>query len=163
MASSSIEQKTVQLWDVPPGTLTLFCDGMDLSVQLRAVDGKIHQVAITTIGGGFPDATMITNFYQDRDVKPLVRFFNRLEPIFTNSNGIYSVNFKSFPHVPDGAFGPLPDNITEILASSCLFLRGKTVRETHQLVYIPRTVNGEPLTLNKLPLSGSTFFVIKAQ
>lgn len=44
----------------------------------------------------------------------------------------------------------LPPNINEILASPCPFSPRKSVRETHLLTLIPRTVNGRPLTLDHL-------------
>jgi hypothetical protein len=54
-----------------------------------------------------------------------------------------------------GAVGnepPLPSNIHEILDSPCPFSGDKTikVKDTHMLVLIPASVNGEALTLNKL-------------
>jgi hypothetical protein len=44
----------------------------------------------------------------------------------------------------------LPPNITEIMNSSCLFWPDKKVHETHVLVLIPETVNGQPLNLKLL-------------
>ena len=49
-----------------------------------------------------------------------------------------------------GAEPPLPPNLREILASLCPFDRTKTVQETFLLVLVPETVNGAPLTLNRL-------------
>jgi len=54
----------------------------------------------------------------------------------------------------------LPPDIAEILSSPCPFWPGKQVYETHLLVLIPQTVNGQPLTLKTLgelikkPLTG---------
>ena len=47
---------------------------------------------------------------------------------------------------------PLPDNIDAILNSPCPFFgdKNKKVKDTHELVLIPATIGGEPLTLNKL-------------
>jgi hypothetical protein len=44
----------------------------------------------------------------------------------------------------------LPDNICEILNSECPAFPGKKVSETHMLVFIPKSINGEPLTLKSL-------------
>jgi hypothetical protein len=52
-----------------------------------------------------------------------------------------------------GDVGPAPDlpsNMGAILDSTCPFWPGKKVRDTHLLVLIPATVNGEPFTLNLL-------------
>lgn len=78
--------------------------------------------------------------------------------------------------VPDIAFGkaawakhfgdvgvepPLPPNIEQLLNGPCPIWQGKTVRETHLLVLVPQTVNGQPLTLKLLgelvqkPLQGN--------
>ena len=45
---------------------------------------------------------------------------------------------------------PLPANIHEILNSPCPFIQGKKKEETHLLVLIPATLNGQPLTLKRL-------------
>ncbi len=47
---------------------------------------------------------------------------------------------------------PLPDNIDEILNSPCPFSgdEGTKVKDTHMLVLVPATVNGEDLTLDRL-------------
>jgi hypothetical protein len=44
----------------------------------------------------------------------------------------------------------LPSNIGDILNSPCPFWPEKKVRDTHLLVLIPTTVNGEPFSLNLL-------------
>jgi NLR family CARD domain-containing protein 3 len=44
----------------------------------------------------------------------------------------------------------LPPDIEQILNASCPFWPGKKVRETHLLTLIPQTVNGQPLTLERL-------------
>jgi hypothetical protein len=52
-----------------------------------------------------------------------------------------------------GEVGPAPDlpgNMGAILDSRCPFWPGKRVRDTHLLVLIPATVNGEPFTLDLL-------------
>jgi len=52
-----------------------------------------------------------------------------------------------------GAVGkepPLPGNIHEILQSQCPIWPGKTIAQTHILTLIPKTVNGEPVTLKTL-------------
>jgi len=69
------------------------------------------------------------------------------------------------PRVPSIAFGeakwstyfgdigqepPLPANIDQILLSRCPFWSGKKVQDTHLLVLIPKTVNGQLLTLANL-------------
>lgn len=45
---------------------------------------------------------------------------------------------------------PLPENIHEILNKLCPFCPSKKVKETHMLVLIPKTVNGNPLNLKAL-------------
>jgi hypothetical protein len=56
----------------------------------------------------------------------------------------------------------LPTNIAEILSSSCPFWPSKKVHETHLLILVPETFDGQPLTLKTLgelvkkPLTGST-------
>jgi hypothetical protein len=49
-----------------------------------------------------------------------------------------------------GAVPPLPANINEVLNSSCPFWSGKLVKDTHLLVLVPATVDGEPFTLDLL-------------
>jgi hypothetical protein len=52
-----------------------------------------------------------------------------------------------------GAVGiepPLPPDIDQILDSPCPFCPGKQIRDTHLLVLIPATVNGEPFSLDLL-------------
>ena len=72
--------------------------------------------------------------------------------------------WKSLP-LPEMAFGkaawekyfgdvgeepPLPIDIHKILKSPCPFWPDKKVEETHMLVLVPETVNGEPLNLTTL-------------
>ncbi len=45
---------------------------------------------------------------------------------------------------------PLPADIGQILQSPCPFWPGKKIEETHLLVLIPTSVNGQPLTLKTL-------------
>jgi len=45
---------------------------------------------------------------------------------------------------------PLPSDIQQILLSPCPFWSGKKVQDTHLLVLIPKTVNGQLLTLANL-------------
>ena len=45
---------------------------------------------------------------------------------------------------------PLPANIEKILNEPCSFWPDKKVKETHLLVLIPNTVNGNPFTMNYL-------------
>jgi hypothetical protein len=49
-----------------------------------------------------------------------------------------------------GQVPPLPSKIEEILAGPCPYWEGRHVRDTHMLVLVPATVNGEPFTLNHL-------------
>jgi hypothetical protein len=59
--------------------------------------------------------------------------------------------WKEFMGADIGVEPPLPANIGDILAEPCLFSTdGKTVSETHLLMLIPETINGEPLNLNTL-------------
>jgi len=43
-----------------------------------------------------------------------------------------------------------PPELEELLQSKCPFFEGKTVKESHWLVYIPKTVDDKPLTLNTM-------------
>ena len=45
---------------------------------------------------------------------------------------------------------PLPPDIHQILSSPCPFWSGKKVQDTHMLVLIPPTVNGQSLTMKSL-------------
>jgi hypothetical protein len=59
--------------------------------------------------------------------------------------------WKEFMGADIGLEPPLPVNIRDILAEACPFsIDGKTVAETHLLMLIPETINGEPLNLNTL-------------
>ena len=49
-----------------------------------------------------------------------------------------------------GAEPPLPKEIDKILKSECPYWSGKRVEETHLLVLIPKTVNGQKYSLNLL-------------
>jgi len=49
-----------------------------------------------------------------------------------------------------GVEPPLPQNIHEILHNPCPFWPEKKVKDTHLLVLIPKTVNGQLLTLANL-------------
>lgn len=81
------------------------------------------------------------------------------------------------PMLPPNAFGatewrkyfgdvgtepPLPSNINQIRSRCCPFWPSKTIEQTHRLVLVPQTVNGQPLTLNllgklvKKPLEGNS-------
>ena len=44
----------------------------------------------------------------------------------------------------------VPENILDILKAGCPYWKYKRIRETHMLVLIPKSVDGEPLTLNTL-------------
>ncbi len=108
---------------------------------------------------------------------------------FTNNNSpinqiqqskkpqLISFHKSSTPQLPSCAFGAakwkkyfgdigvepsLPLDIDQILSSPCPFWPSKKVQETHLLVLVPQTVNGQPLTLKTLnelvkkPLQGPT-------
>ena len=70
------------------------------------------------------------------------------------SSSILSITFgkadweKYFGDI--GLEPPLPANIEEILNEPCSFWPDKKVKETHLLVLIPDTVNGNPFTMNYL-------------
>jgi hypothetical protein len=49
-----------------------------------------------------------------------------------------------------GVEPPLPPDIDEILGSPCPFWPGQAVKDTHLLVLIPSTVDGQPFSLNFL-------------
>ena len=44
-------------------------------------------------------------------------------------------------------FQSLPENIKEILTRPCPFFKEKRVMETHMLVWIPASINGQPVTI----------------
>ena len=48
----------------------------------------------------------------------------------------------------DKAFKLLPQNINEILKSPCPAFPGKRVMDTHMLIWIPKSINGKPLTID---------------
>src|SRR5258708_619998 len=52
----------------------------------------------------------------------------------------------------------LPPNIEAILQGPCPFFPGKKVKETHLLVYMPTTVNEQPLTLERLGELAKRYF-----
>lgn len=70
-----------------------------------------------------------------------------------------------------GEVPPLPKNIDQILDSDCPIWKGKKVRETHILMLIPKTIDGEQISLNKLrelarfPKQGNTadYKVVKSR
>jgi hypothetical protein len=45
---------------------------------------------------------------------------------------------------------PPSREIDQILDAPCSMIEGKTIRETHKLIWVPKTVNGQPLTLRLL-------------
>ena len=45
---------------------------------------------------------------------------------------------------------PLPSGINAVLEENCPFIRGKKVKDTHILVFIPRTLRGVSLNLNEM-------------
>ena len=49
-----------------------------------------------------------------------------------------------------GPIPPLPADIETQLGSDCPYWEGKKLWQTHQLVLVPKTVNGKPLTINSL-------------
>jgi hypothetical protein len=62
-----------------------------------------------------------------------------------------AAEWKEFMGADIGVEPPLPAVIGHILAEACPFSTdGKTVAETHLLMLIPETINGEPLNLNTL-------------
>jgi hypothetical protein len=67
--------------------------------------------------------------------------------LFTNTFGKDEWNFY-FGNV--GAVPPLPNNIEDILTRRCMVTGKGLVRDTHLLVLIPATVNGQPFTFNRM-------------
>ena len=55
-----------------------------------------------------------------------------------------------FLNVDVGLEPPLPADIYRILSGPCPFQLGKTIAQTHILVLVPETINGQPLTLKLL-------------
>lgn len=51
-----------------------------------------------------------------------------------------------------GEVPPLPNDIVEILKSPCPFWEGKTIAETHLLVFMPKNIGEKPMTLGNFPL-----------
>ena len=49
-----------------------------------------------------------------------------------------------------GVEPPLPSQLREALNAPCPFWSSKKVEETHLLVLIPKTIDGQPFTLNRL-------------
>jgi hypothetical protein len=49
-----------------------------------------------------------------------------------------------------GIAPPLPENIDCILDSPCPFFKGQKVRDTHDLILVPETLNGAPLSIGLL-------------
>jgi hypothetical protein len=96
----------------------------------------------------------------DRDHKPLALRLSK-QKVHALAQKI-SENFKKYPKTAFGKaqwakyFGdvgeepPLPASIKEILKAQCPVWPDKKVYETHLLTLIPKTVNGEPLTLKTL-------------
>jgi hypothetical protein len=52
----------------------------------------------------------------------------------------------------------LPSNIFEIMNSDCPAFPGKKVHETHTFVFIPKTINGETLTLSSFGMLAKKYF-----
>jgi hypothetical protein len=66
------------------------------------------------------------------------------------SNAFGAKQWMEFMGAEVGAEPPLPENILEILAGLCPFSRDKIVADTHLLMLIPETINGQPLNLKTL-------------
>jgi hypothetical protein len=67
------------------------------------------------------------------------------------SKAFGAAEWMEFMGAEIGEEPPLPANILEILAEACPFSgNGRMVAETHLLMLIPETINGEPLNLNSL-------------
>jgi hypothetical protein len=96
----------------------------------------------------------------DRDHKPLALRLSK-QKVEAVAQKI-SENFKKYPKTAFGKahwakyFGdvgeetPLPANIKEVLKAQCPIWPDKKVYETHLLTLIPKSVNGQPLTLKVL-------------
>lgn len=69
-------------------------------------------------------------------------------------NGIveqYAIGPKKWKNIANiGEAGPIPQGMIKILKQPCPFFKGKQVGQTHMLVWIPSSLNGNPLTLNSL-------------
>jgi tetratricopeptide (TPR) repeat protein len=89
----------------------------------------------------------------------------KLKNLKETQSSIINSKLDPLPEIPACAFGkakwathfgdigvepPLPSNINQILQGPCLIWPGKIVRDTHVLVLIPATVNGQPFTLKSL-------------
>jgi len=66
-------------------------------------------------------------------------------------DGVVGPDAKVFKGKDIGEVPALPADIIEVLKSKCALANdGKTVAETHRLVLLPASIDGEPLTLNSL-------------
>ncbi len=88
------------------------------------------------------------------ETMPIVQCLTRSDPVLTNRSSQPSIACgKTLWADHFGDVGPepeLPANIGEILKSPCPFWPDQTVEETHMLVLIPKTVDGQSLTINHL-------------
>jgi hypothetical protein len=109
---------------------------------------------------GVPDH-ITTQIFSLMDYKTLARclLVNKMWQALASDEGLWKALH------PEIAFGkkqwghyfgdigeepPLPKDIYKILKSPCPFWWGKKVEDTHVLVLIPKSVNGNPLTLQTL-------------
>ncbi len=60
-------------------------------------------------------------------------------------------------------FSSLPDTIGDILKSPCHAFPGKKVKDTHMLVWIPKTINEQPLSLYSLGKLADSYFPYRAR
>jgi len=89
-----------------------------------------------------------------RNWTALLSFLEYTEPIKLMLIGLIAFNkLKWEEYIGDVGEEPsLPADMHQILQSQCPIWPGKKVEQTHMLTLVPKTVNGEPLTLKLMDL-----------
>ena len=91
----------------------------------------------------------IVNSPKPTQIQPIATPIQPKLPSIAFGKAKWAIHFGDIGHEP-----PLPPDIDKILSSPCPFFSSfwsnKKVEETHMLVLIPATVNGNPLTLKSL-------------
>lgn len=136
---------------------------------------ETHIVSTGSIISSFDNQSSNQTKENPLNVLPLeisLKIFSKLQPIHLGRCSLVNKQWQALANyeslwkamgIPANAFGPrqwekyfglivdappLPLNIHKILKSQCPFWKkGKRVEDTHLLVLIPGSINGEPLTL----------------
>ena len=130
-------------------TLTAACSTHQLAIVkmalLQGAKPNARTMEIATASGVEDIIRLVTNInLSGQEIKPAITAQSKLASIAFGK----AQWEKYFGDV--GVEPPLPGNIDQILNSPCPFWPGKIVAETHVLTLIPKTVNGQPLTLDSL-------------